>query len=178
MANSICCGWWIPNASRYQSYNGRWSSNSSVQIEWVDTLDRIALSVSPIVIGIDTPMIAGAVMGRVPDAVHRRVAPNSYLMQPCRFLARNVFSPSLNSPFFIRSNRSRFFLNRTIAIGTVLTGLFPAATKLTNFFDCLIADVGFATLDQLNGPIIQLLEVIGRETFLVPLESQPTNVFP
>jgi hypothetical protein len=41
-----------------------------------------------------------------------------------------------------------------------------------------VVDVGFAGLDQVYGPVVELVEVVGGEVeMLAPVEAEPADVF-
>ena len=48
---------------------------------------------------------------------------------------------------------------------------------LTYFFGCQIAHVGFTGLDELHGPFVELIEIIGGVIDARPLATQPADVF-
>ena len=92
-------------------------------------------------------------------------------------LARSVRAPSGNSPLFMRSNRSRFSATRAIAIGAVLAGLVERAAMCAHFVGRQVADIRFALFDELDRPIVELLEVVGRvEQPVVPVAAEPAHV--
>ena len=97
----------MPSCSTYQSYSGRWSSNSSVQMECVMPSIESRLAVREVVHRIDAPLVAGAVMLGVQDAVHHRVA-HVQIGRGHVDLGAQVREPSGNSPALMRWNRSRF----------------------------------------------------------------------
>ena len=72
-----------------------------------DAFDGIALPVRVVVHGIDAPLVAGAVMLGVEDAVHDGVAQVEVGRRHVDFGAQGA-APSGNSPAFMRAKRSRF----------------------------------------------------------------------
>ena len=68
--------------------------------------------------------------------------------------------------------------HRSVAPRAFLAGFGQRAARGADFFGRLIVDVGFALLDQLDGHLVQLLEVIRGVIFpIVPREAQPADVF-
>ncbi len=91
--------------------------------------------------------------------------------------ARSVRAPSGNSPFSIRSNRSRFSATRAVAVRAVLARLAQRAAVCADFVGREVADVGLAFLDELDRPVVELLEIIGRvEQPVFPIAAQPADI--
>ena len=64
-----------------------------------------------------------------------------------------------------------------VAERAVLARLGQAAAVFAHLVGIQIADEGLAGLDQLDGPVMQLVEVIGGVAFLAgPLEAQPLDI--
>ena len=91
-------------------------------------------------------------------------------------LARSVREPSGNSPARMRSNRSRFSSTRAIAIRTLPAGLGQGAAILPHLLGAQVADVRLARLNQLDGPLVKLIEIVGRVVQAGPLIAQPVHV--
>src|SRR6185503_13783931 len=70
----------------------------------------------------------------------------------------------------------QILFNRTIAKRTFYAWFCQRPTVLTNFVGAEIAHVSFPGFDQLNGPLVELREVIGSVIETVPLESEPANI--
>ncbi len=66
---------------------------------------------------------------------------------------------------------------RAIAIRAFFAGLGERAAMPADFLGGQIVNVGFAVFDQLDCPLVKLVEVIGRIAEAVPLETQPADVF-
>ena len=143
----------------YQSYSGRWFSNSSVQIECGDPLERVGLAVGAVVGRIDAPLVARAVVRGVQDAVHDRVAHvevgrGHVDLRPQR--ARAVGKLAGPHP----PEQVEVLLDRAVAVGAVAARLGERAAVLADLVGRQVADVGLAGLDQLLGPLVELLEVV------------------
>jgi len=68
-------------------------------------------------------------------------------------------------------------VHRTIAIGARLARGVEVAAPLADLFLGQVADVGQALFDQEDRPLIELLEVVGREVLAVfPVEAEPADV--
>ena len=63
-----------------------------------------------------------------------------------------------------------------IAIGALFAGLGEGSAILANFFGAEVADVGLAQLDQLDRPIVELVEIVGGVIEAVPLVAEPVHV--
>ena len=91
--------------------------------------------------------------------------------------ARSVREPSGNSPAFMRSNRSRFSSTERLRYGLSLPGSVSVPRYSRISLGGQVADVGLAGLDQLDGPLVELVEVVGGvEEAVVPVEAQPAHV--
>src|SRR5258708_36534724 len=51
-----------------------------------------------------------------------------------------------------------------------------SAAMLADLICALIVHVRFAVFDQLDGPFIELIEVVGREAEKLPVKAQPADV--
>ena len=68
-------------------------------------------------------------------------------------------------------------LDRAVAVGAVLARLGQRAAVLADLVGGQVADVGLAGLDQLHGPLVELLEVVGGvEQPVFPVEAEPADV--
>ena len=137
---------------------------------------RIRLPVRVVVHRVDAPLVAGAMM----MLVRMRYITGSRMLrfgEAMSILARSVREPSGNSPAFMRANRSRFSSTERLRYGLSLPGSVsvPRYSRICSARE--IADVGFAGLDQLNGPLVQLIEIVGGvEQAVFPIEAQPAHV--
>ena len=67
--------------------------------------------------------------------------------------------------------------HRAVAVGALLAGLGERTAKLADFFRGQIAHVGLAGFDELDGPLIQLIEIVGGvEAPVLPIEAEPVDV--
>ena len=92
-------------------------------------------------------------------------------------LARSTRAPFGNSPARMRRNRSRFSSTARSRNGLFLPGSVsvPRLTRIS--LRRLVVDIGLAGLDQLLGPLVELLEVVGGvKQVLAPVEAEPAHV--
>ncbi len=68
------------------------------------------------------------------------------------------------------------FLDRAVAIGAVLSRFGEGAAVLADLVGGEVIDVGFAGLDELQGPLVELAEVVGGVAEALPLEAEPADV--
>ena len=92
-------------------------------------------------------------------------------------LARRTREPSGNSPACMRSNRSRFSSTERLRYGLSLPGSVsvPRCSRISSARQ--IVDVGLAGLDQLDRPLVELVEIVGGVEEAVPVEAEPLDVF-
>ena len=77
----------------------------------------------------------------------------------------------------MRANRSRFSSTERLRYGLSLPGSVERAAILADLLGGQIADVGLALADQLHGPLVELVEVVGGvEEAVFPLEAEPADV--
>ncbi len=48
---------------------------------------------------------------------------------------------------------------------------------LANLLGGEVIDVGFAVLNQLNRPLVELIEIVGGVVEAIPLKAQPADIF-
>ena len=124
-------------------------------MEWVMPSMESRLAVREIVHRIDAPLLAGAVMLGVQDAVHHRIAQVEIGRSHVDFGAKGARAIG-EFAFAHALEQIEIFLDGAVAIGALLAGLGERAACLANFLGRQIAHVGLAGLDQLHGPIVDL----------------------
>ena len=67
-------------------------------------------------------------------------------------------------------------LRGAVAPGARGAGLVHGAAVQADLLLVLVIDIGEAPLDEVLGPFVQLVEVVRRIEFLVPMEAQPLDV--
>ena len=77
----------------------------------------------------------------------------------------------------MRVKEVEIFLDDPVAIRAVLAGLGEGAAVLADLVGGEVVDVGFAVLDELEGPLVELAEVVGGVAEAVPVEAEPADVF-
>ena len=77
---------------------------------------------------------------------------------------------------FHAGEQVQIFFDGAVAIGALLTGFGKRAALFADFVGREIADVGFAGLDQLDGPIVELIEIIGGVVDGGPFATEPADV--
>ena len=141
-----------------------------------DVLDRIRLAVRVVVARVDLPLRPRARVGGVQDAVEHGVAqvdvaarhidPGAQHARAVRELARP------HAP-----EQVEVLLHAAVAPGAVRAGLRQRAAARAHLLLALVVDVGLARLDQVLGPRVELLEVVGRVIeVLAPVEAEPAHV--
>ncbi len=141
-----------------------------------DALERIGLAVSVIVHGIDAPLVAGALVGGVEDAVHDGVAHVQVGRRHVDFCSQNS-RPVGELAGFHAGEEVEVFFDAAVAIGRVFAGFGESAAVLADLVGGEVVDVGFAGFDELDGPGVELGEVVGGVAEAVPLEAEPADVF-
>ncbi len=141
-----------------------------------DALDRVGLAVREVVRRVDAPRVAGARMRRVQDPVQHRVAQVDVRrghVDPGAQHARAVGELAAAHPL----EEVEVLLDRAVAPRAVPAGLGQRAAVLADLVGREVVDVGLAGPDQVDGPLVELLEVVGRVVeVLAPVEPEPADV--
>ena len=141
-----------------------------------DAFDGIALPVGVIVHRVNAPLVAGAVMLGVEDAVHDGIAEIEVGRRHVDFGAEGACAIGEFAGFHAREEVEIFF-DAAIAIGALGAGLGERAAVLTDLVGGQVADIRLAGFDQLHRPLVQLAEVVGGvEEAIFPIEAEPADV--
>ena len=140
-----------------------------------DALDRVRLAVREVVDRVDAPGVAGARVRRVQDPVQHRVAQVDVGRGHVDLRAQHP-RPSANSPR--ASARTGPGSPRPAARARGCSaGLGERAAVLADLVGRQVVHVGLAGLDQVDRPLVELLEVVrGVVEVLAPVEAQPAHV--
>ena len=141
-----------------------------------DFLDTVALPMREVVHGIDAPLVAGAVVVRVLDAVHQRVAQQQVGVRHVYFGAQHLLAVGILAGTHV-GKQLQVNLNAAGAAGTVFAGLLGVALGGCYFLGSAVVYIGQPLRYELNGKAVELFEIVGREKFIVPPEAQPGDVF-
>ena len=142
-----------------------------------DALDRVRLAVREIVGRIDTPCIARTWVRLVHDAVnhgvaHVDVAGRHVDLGPQHLGAVRKFA------VLHTGEEIEILFDAAPAIGAVLAGLSQRAAIGADFLGVQIVDIGLTIFDQVHGPVIELIEIVGgMARRAVPFEAHPADVF-
>ncbi len=159
-----------------QSYSGRWSSNSSVQMRMRDVLDGVGLAVRVVVARIDAPRAAGARMGGMQDAVEHGIAQVDVAGRHIDLGAQHARTVRELAGAHA-AEEVEVLLHAAVAPWAVPARLGERAAVDAHLLLALVVDVGLAGFDQMLGPVVELLEIIGRVIeVLAPVEAEPAHV--
>ena len=140
-----------------------------------DVLDGVALAVGVVVHRVDAPLVARAVMVRELDAVQQRVAEHHVRMGHVDLRAEDLLPFRVLAGLHL-AEELQVLLRGAVAPGARGAGLVHGAAVQADLLLVLVIDIGEAPLDEVLGPFVQLVEVVGRVEFLVPMEAQPLDV--
>ena len=141
-----------------------------------DTLNRIALAVGEVVERVDLPGVAGAMVLGVQDAIHDRVAQVDVArghidLRPQGAGALGEFARPHPG------EQIEVLRYAAVAVRALAPGRFERAAILAHLVGVQIADVGLALLDELDGVLVERLEIVGGEEQTVPpVVAQPADV--
>ena len=141
-----------------------------------DALDGVGLAVGEVVGRVDAPGVAGARMRGVHDPVEHGVAQVDVRrghVDPRAQHSRPVGELAGAHPL----EEVEALLDRAVAAGAVPAGLGERAAVLADLVGREVVHVGLAGPDQVDGPRVELLEVVGRVVeVLAPVEPEPAHV--
>src|SRR5215471_16656292 len=141
-----------------------------------DALDGIALPVRVVVHRIDAPLAAGPVMVGVHDAVHDGIAHVEVRRRHVDFGAQGAGAIGEFAGLHTGEEVEVLF-HAAIAVGALGAGFGSGAAHGAYLVAGEIADVGLPLLDEQDGPIVELVEIIGGvERLAIPLEAEPAHV--
>ena len=141
-----------------------------------DAFDRILKAVRPVVHRVNAPRVAGAVMLGMQNAIHHRVAHIQIRMRHID-LCLERSRPVGEFPCLHPRKQVKIFFDAAIAIRAVLARRSQRAAILPGLLGRQVAHIRLALLDQLNRPLIHLLEIIRCEKqTVVPVPPQPADI--
>ena len=113
-----------------------------------DALDGIGLAVGVVVHRVDAPLIAGAMVRGVEDAIHDRIAHVDVGRGHVDLGAQNAAAVG-ELALLHAGEEVEVFFDGAVAIGAVFSGLRESAAVLANLIGGEVIDVGLAGLDEL-----------------------------
>jgi hypothetical protein len=141
-----------------------------------DALDGVGLAVGEVVRRVDAPGIARARVGRVDDAVEDRVAQvdvGRRHVDACAQHPRTVGELAGAHP----PEEIEVLLDRAVPPRRRAAGLGQRPAVLPDLLGGQVVDIGVAVPDEVDRPVVELLEVVRREVeVLAPVEAEPADV--
>ena len=114
-------------------------------------------------------------MVRELDAVQQRVAEHHVRMGHVDLRAEDLLPFRVLAGLHL-AEELQVLLRGAVAPGARGAGLVHGTAVQADFLLVLVIDIGEAPLDEVLGPFVQLVEVVGRVEFLVPMEAQPLDI--
>ena len=140
-----------------------------------DALDRVALPVGVVVHRVDAPLVSRAVVFGVDDAVHDRVAEEHVRMGHVDLRAQDLRAVGELSGLHALEE-VEVLLDRTVAPRRGGSGHRYRAAVFADLLLGLVVDVCEPLPDELEGPLVELVEVVRGVALLRPVESEPVDV--
>ena len=141
-----------------------------------DALDGVGLAMGEIVARIDAPRLAGARMFGVQDAIEHRVAQIDIAGRHVDLGAQHPRAV-LKFAGAHAAEQIEIFLDAAVAVRAFGARLGQRAACQPHLLLGLIVDIGLAGADQVLGPFVKLLEIVGRVIkMLAPIEAEPAHV--
>ena len=141
-----------------------------------NALDGIRLAMGKVVARVHAPLVTGLVVMGVTDTIENRIA-----QVHVRRRHVDLRTQHLGAVGKLAGGHAleliQVFLNAALAERAVLARLGQAAAVLARLLWCQLANIGLACLDQLDGPGVQLIEVIGGVAHIAaPFKAKPLDV--
>ena len=141
-----------------------------------DPLQRIADGMGEVIHGIDAPLVAGAPVFLVEDAVHGRIPHDDVRGGHVDLHAQGLASLRELARLHAAEEVQALF-GRPVAPGRVLPGLGQGAAILTHFLLAELIHIGQAAADPVLRDLIALVVIIGGiELTAGPVEAQPVDI--
>ena len=139
-------------------------------------LDGVRLAVGEVVHGVDAPGIAGARVLRVQDAVEHGIAQVDVGRGHVDLRAQHADAVrELAGPH--TREQVEALVGRPVPPRAGPARIGERAAVLTDLVGGLVVHIGLAGLDEVDRPLVELLEVVGREVeVLAPVEPEPVHV--
>ncbi len=140
-----------------------------------DPLEGVGQAVGEIVHRVDAPRVPGAVMGGVEDAVDHRVAQVH--------VRRGHVDLGPQHPAAVRElagahapEQIQVLLHAAVAEGALFAGFGQGAAVVADLLGVQAVNVGLAGPDQVNGELVEPIEVVRGVAELLPVEPQPAHI--
>ncbi len=138
-------------------------------------LNRIRLPVRVVIHRIDAPFVARAMMRRVQDAIHHRIAHVQVRRRHVDLGPQHA--AAIGELALLHPNKQvKILFNGPVAIRAVLARLGQCAAVLADLIGSEVIDVCLAGPDQLQRPLVELPEIVRGKAQALPVEPQPANV--
>ncbi len=129
-----------------------------------------------VIVGIDAPLVTGLVVMGMANAVQDRIAQVHVGRRHVDLGAQHACAVGELAGFHA-CEQVEALIGGTLAERAVLARLGEVAAVFARLLGGQIADIRLAGLDQLDGPVVQLVKVLrGIALFTGPLETQPLDV--
>ncbi len=140
-------------------------------------LNGIGLPMGIVVHRVEAPLVAGTMMFGVQNAVEHRVAHDEVFGRHVDLRPQHVRAVGELSRFH-PFEKIEILLDRPIAIRAVLPRLSERAAVLADLIGGEAAHIGLTLPDELQRPLVELLEIIGGVVLpVVPAEAEPADIF-
>src|SRR5215813_1044982 len=139
-------------------------------------LDRVGLSVRPVVHRIDAPRIAGPLMRGLANPIHDRIAQVDVAARHVDLRAERLASVGELARAHA-AEEIEALADRAIPEGRRPPGLGQRAARFAHLLHALIVHIRLARDDELLRPAVQLLEIVaGVIEVWAPVEAEPSHV--
>ena len=140
-----------------------------------DVLQRVRHAVRPVIRRIDAPLISGAVVRRMPDAVHRRIAKIDIGRSHVDLRAQHVCAVRVRAAAHF-AQQAQVLRGGTVAVRAVLADLGKRAAVSPHLFRALAVHVCESALDQVLRKTVEMFEIIRRVVKMpAPVEAEPSH---
>ena len=140
-----------------------------------DAFDRIGLTVSPVVHWVDAPVVSGPMVVSEHDPIKDWISQVEVGRFHVDFCSKR--SGALCKLAVLHAKEQvQIFLDGAVSKRTISARLGQGASVLAHLIGVEVAHVGMAFANQLQSPIVELLEVVRSVEEIVPIKAEPTHV--
>ena len=140
-----------------------------------DILDRIGLAVGIVVHRVDAPLVAGAVVVCVDDAVHQWIAEEHVRVGHVNLGAKHAAAVRELARLH-PAEEVQVLLHAAVAPRALYARLAHRAAILADLLLRLVVYIGQTLLNEHFRPFVELVKIVGSVELIRPLEAEPLDI--
>ena len=125
---------------------------------------------------IEAPLVTCTVVMSVDDTIKERVTEKHVRMCHVNLRTKHLLTFRILSSLHF-TEKLEIFLYATVTVRALCSRHLHSTTAGTDFLLCLIINISETLPDEFLCPLIELVEIVGSIALVLPLESEPFDVF-